>query len=108
MALDETIPVLLPLALDAPYDYLAPLGMALRPGDFVTVPLGTRERIGVVWHENHPGNAGSSSSEAIGPIKRSVDASKLREVRERLDVPPLPVQSLELVDWVAQGERVAW
>ena len=89
MALDKTYPVLLPLALDAPYDYLAPLGMALQPGDFVTVPLGTRERIGVVWHENHPGSRGN------------VDASKLREVRARLDVPPLPAQSLELVDWVA-------
>ena len=89
MARDETYPVLLPLALDAPYDYLAPQGMALRLGDFVTVPLGTRERIGVVWHENNFSN------------RKQVDASKLREVRERLDVPPLPAQSLELVDWVA-------
>jgi len=89
LASDETLPVLLPLALDAPYDYLAPLGMALRPGDFVTVPLGPRERIGVVWHDVSNGK------------RASVDASKLREVRAQLDVPPLPAQSLELVDWVA-------
>ena len=90
MASDATLPVLLPLALDAPYDYLAPLGMALQPGDFVTVPLGTKERIGVVWQGDLTANRGS------------VDASKLREVMARLDVPPLPAQSLELVDWVAR------
>ncbi len=84
MALDDTVPVLLPLALEAPYDYLAPPGITLAPGDFVTVPLGTRERIGVVW----PGAGGS------------VDAAKLRPVMDRLDVPPLPVESLKLVMWV--------
>ena len=89
MASDATFPVLLPLALDAPYDYLAPLGMALQPGDFVTVPLGTKERIGVVWQGD------------LTTSRGSVDASKLREVMARLDVPPLPAQSLELVDWVA-------
>jgi primosomal protein N' (replication factor Y) len=85
LALDDTVPVLLPLALEAPYDYLAPPDMALAPGDFVAVPLGTRERIGVVWHGAHG----------------SVDASKLRQVLERLDMPPLPGDSLKLVDWVA-------
>jgi len=90
LASDATLPVLLPLALDAPYDYLAPLGMALQPGDFVTVPLGTKERIGVVWQGD------------LTTSRGSVDASKLREVMARLDVPPLPAQSLELVDWVAR------
>ena len=35
-----TVPVLLPLALPAPYDYLVPKGMAVEPGQFVVVPLG--------------------------------------------------------------------
>jgi len=90
LASDATLPVLLPLALDAPYDYLAPLGMALQPGDFVTVPLGTKERIGVVWQGD------------LTTSRGGVDVSKLREVMARLDVPPLPAQSLELVDWVAR------
>ncbi len=89
MASEPTLPVLLPLALDTAYDYLVPLGMALRPGDFVTVPLGSRERAGVVWHDGSNSNRGH------------IDAGKLRAVRARLDVPALPAQSLELVDWVA-------
>ncbi len=86
MASDHTVPVLLPLAIETPYDYLVPPGKTLAPGDFVTVPLGTRERIGVVW----PGGRGS------------VDAAKLRTVLDRLEAPPLPVESLKLVIWVAQ------
>ncbi|HEX9490638.1 MAG TPA: hypothetical protein VF930_10145, partial [Stellaceae bacterium] len=34
--------VLLPLPLAGVYDYLAPRGLALQPGDFVVVPLGNR------------------------------------------------------------------
>ena len=43
--------VLLPLALPGPLDYGAVAGPGLGPGAFVRVPLGTRERIGVVWDE---------------------------------------------------------
>ena len=89
MTSDETLPVLLPLALDAPYDYLAPARWALKPGDFVTVPLGTRERIGVVWH--------GKLNEGRAPV----EASKLREITARLDVPPLPADCMKLVEWVA-------
>jgi primosomal protein N' (replication factor Y) len=89
LASDDTISVLLPLALEAPYDYLVPRDMSLAPGDFVTVPLGTRERIGVVWSGNLVGNS------------KSVDAAKLRPVLERLNTPPLPDVSLKLVEWVA-------
>jgi len=42
------IRVLLPLALPGPLDYRAAAGPALRPGAFVRVPLGSKERIGVV------------------------------------------------------------
>lgn len=86
---DETVPVLLPLALEAPYDYLAPQGMTPMPGDFVVVPLATRERTGVVWAGNLTRNRGA------------VDPAKLRSILDRLDVPPLPPDSLKLVEWVA-------
>jgi len=89
LAIDETIPVLLPLALEAPYDYLAPPGMTLAPGDFVTVPLATRERIGVVWQGN------------LTCGRENVDAARLRTVLKRLEIPPLPLASLKLVEWVA-------
>jgi len=41
--------VLLPLALNGPYSYRVPGGMALQPGSYVVVPLGPRQVIGVVW-----------------------------------------------------------
>ena len=41
--------VLIPLALDTAYSYAVPEGLALKEGDVVQVPLGTREVVGVVW-----------------------------------------------------------
>ena len=41
--------VLVPVAVDIAYSYLIPAGLALQPGDFVTVPLGARHAQGVVW-----------------------------------------------------------
>ena len=89
MAPPETVPVLLPLALEGPYDYLVPGGMTLAPGDFVVVPLGPRERLGVVW------------SGALVEGRAPVESAKLRAVIERYDGPPLPPVSLALADWVA-------
>ena len=43
------MPVLLPLALPAPYDYLVPEGIEVTSGQFVVAPLGTVEYLGVVW-----------------------------------------------------------
>ena len=42
----DSLAILLPLPLAGSYDYL---GEGLAPGDFVVVPLGKRETIGVVW-----------------------------------------------------------
>ena len=46
---DLVADVLVPVAVDTSYSYRVPDGMALAPGDFVTVPLGTRQTTGVVW-----------------------------------------------------------
>jgi primosomal protein N' (replication factor Y) len=83
--------VLLPLFLDAPYDYLPPEeGPPPAPGDFVLVPLGPAKRIGVVWDED-----ASRSRPPVNP-------KKLRRVIERLDVPPLPAISRRFAEWVAR------
>jgi primosomal protein N' (replication factor Y) len=81
---DRRVSVLLPLPLAGAYDYLAG-GLALAPGDFVAVPLGNREAVGVVW-----GGGGKDVAEA-----------RLRPVIRRLDAPPLPKISRDFVDWVA-------
>src|SRR5690242_13564910 len=71
--LARRVSVLLPLPLGGAYDYRLPDDMDLSPGDFVVVPLGTREVIGVVW------DAG------LGEV---ADA-KLKPIAEKLDAPPL-------------------
>ncbi len=60
-----TAPVLLPLALNDPYDYLVG-DEPLSPGEFVVVPLGPVKRIGVVWRDsgNRPQARRSAQAEA--------------------------------------------
>ncbi|MFO1070363.1 MAG: primosomal protein N' [Geminicoccaceae bacterium] len=85
-----TVPVLVPLPLDAPFDYLID-GEPPEPGSFVAVPFGPRETIGVVW--DHGGG-------------RKVDAARLRPVAGRLAAPPMPQAIRRLVEHVA-GETLA-
>ncbi|MGB8901027.1 MAG: hypothetical protein WCC90_18065, partial [Methylocella sp.] len=51
--------ILLPVAIDRPYSYLVPRGIAVTPGDFVEVPLSIRMTNGVVW-EVHSGAGGAN------------------------------------------------
>jgi primosomal protein N' (replication factor Y) len=80
------VAVLLPLPLAGVYDYRAESELALRRGDFVLVPLGTREIVGVVWGEG----------------AADLAESRLRDVAARLEAPPLPPAVCRFVDWVAQ------
>lgn len=81
----ERVGVLLPLALSGAYDYLVPEGLRLTPGDYVTVPLGPRLMVGVVW----------------GPGSGEVADKKLKKVADRLDVPPMPEGLRKFTEWVA-------
>lgn len=80
----STVPVLVPVAVDRPYTYAVPEGMALAPGDVVVAPLGPRTVIGVVW-DGEPDD---------------VPGRKLRPVADRLDG-RLDEQMRRLVDWIA-------
>ncbi|MCI4678526.1 primosomal protein N' [Rhodoblastus acidophilus] len=75
--------VLVPVAVEQPYSYRIPAGMALAAGDFVKVSLGSRAQIGVVW------------------AVRGGASDKLKPVLERLDLPPLREQFRSFLDWVA-------
>src|SRR5258707_2881764 len=81
------VDVLVPVALNQTYSYRVPRGMELKPGDVVCVPLGPREVIAVVWAENN------------NPDPRL--HNRLKDVGEKLDVPPLKAELRSLVDWVA-------
>src|SRR6201996_7856171 len=83
----RVVDVLVPVALNQAYSYRVPRGMALQPGDVVCVPLGPREVVAVVWAEN------------ANPDPRL--HNRLKDVGEKLDVPPLQQELRSLVDWVA-------
>ena len=82
--------VLLPLALPGPLSYqvpadLVPADLALAPGDYVEVPLGSRSMIGVVW-ECRP----------LTPTNM-----QLRPVTGRFDMEPMGELHRRFLDWVA-------
>jgi primosomal protein N' (replication factor Y) len=81
------VDVLVPVALNQTYSYRVPRGMELKAGDVVGVPLGPREVLAVVWAEN------------ANPDPRL--HNRLKDVSEKLDVPPLKQELRSLVDWVA-------
>ncbi len=82
----RTVAVLLPLPLDGPYDYRVPSGACLTVGQFVRVPFGPRQLIGVVW----------------GPGAQTVATAKLRDVTEIIDVAPMADDLRTFIDWVAR------
>ncbi len=80
------MPVLLPYPFAGPFDYLAPAGLALVPGDIVLVPLNRRQEIGVVWD---------------APAGPAVDDRKLKAVSARVDAPAMSAALRQLIDWIA-------
>jgi primosomal protein N' (replication factor Y) len=78
---------MLPLPLDAgTYDYRVPHGVQVQPGDFVAVPLGGRETVGVAWD---------------GAPDAALSASRLKDVLAVLDAPPMRAPLRRFVEWVA-------
>jgi primosomal protein N' (replication factor Y) len=83
----RVVDVLVPVALDQAYSYVVPSGMDVAPGDIVAVPLGPREALGVVWAENENPNPRLDN--------------RLKDISDKLDVPPLKVELRKFVDWVS-------
>ncbi|MBV8849035.1 MAG: primosomal protein N' [Methylobacteriaceae bacterium] len=81
----EIADVLVPVAVDTAYSYCMPAGLPIAPGDFVTVPLGTRETTGIVWS-----------------VKRSRGGGNLKEIIGRRDLPPLDEKLRRFIDWIAR------
>ena len=77
--------VLIPVAIDTAYSYRIPPELDLAPGDFVVVPLGTRETLGVVWE-----------------ARAAAGGDNLKPVRHKLDWTPLRQPLRRFVDWLAQ------
>ena len=83
----RVVDVLVPVALDRAYSYRVPEALELAPGDIVSVPLGAREATAVVWADNPKPNPRLDN--------------RLKDVEEKLDLPPLRPELRSFVDWVA-------
>ncbi len=83
----RVVDVLVPVALDQAYSYRVPDGLALAPGDVVSVPLGNRTATAVVWAEN--------------PDPNPRLHNRMKDVEEKLDVPPLKPELRNFVDWMS-------
>ena len=83
----RVVDVLVPVALDQAYSYRVPEGLVLAPGDLVTVPLGPRAATAVVWAENSTPNPRLDN--------------RMKDVEDKLDVPPLKPELRKFVDWVS-------
>jgi primosomal protein N' (replication factor Y) (superfamily II helicase) len=85
--ISRVVDVLVPVALDRAYSYRVPAGIEIEPGDIVSVPLGARDCLGVVWAENPAPNPGLHN--------------RLKDIDGQLDYPPLKPELRQFVDWVA-------
>jgi primosomal protein N' (replication factor Y) len=83
----RVVDVLVPVALDRAYSYRVPETLTLAPGDIVSVPLGARDATAVVWADNPKPNPRLDN--------------RLKDVEEKLDVPPLKGELRSFVEWVA-------
>ncbi len=88
----DMVRVVLPLPLGRGYSYLVPPELRVETGDFVSVPLGTRKVVGVVW-----------DGEA-----ESVPADKLKAIAGKLDCPPMQEATRRFVEWVASYAMASW
>lgn len=82
----DIVAVMVGVAVEGPYSYRVPVGMAVVRGSIVSVPLGPRLTLGVVW----------------GPPKDMVAHNRLKDIALVHAVPPLSEELLKLVDWVAR------
>jgi primosomal protein N' (replication factor Y) (superfamily II helicase) len=83
----RVVDVLVPVALDRAYSYRVPDALELAPGDIVSVPLGARETTAVVWADNPKPNPRLDN--------------RLKDVEQKLELPPLRPELRSFVDWVA-------
>ncbi|MEZ0259527.1 MAG: primosomal protein N' [Alphaproteobacteria bacterium] len=83
----KRVQVLAPFPLSRAYDYVLPDSMAAQAGDYVRIPLGKRDTIGVVWTLD-------------GTDK--VDPAKLKRVQQTYAMEPMPQVHRQFLEWVAR------
>lgn len=83
--------VLTPYPIDKAYDYALPEYIEAGMGDYVCVPLGSREIPAVIW------------GEGTGDVK----PEKIKAILSSYNLPPLPEVHRKFLDWVASYTMAA-
>jgi primosomal protein N' (replication factor Y) len=83
----RVVDVLMPVAVDQAYSYRLPAELSAAPGDLVAAQLGARKTVGVVWAENTTPNPRLDN--------------RLKDIGDKLDIPPLTPELRKFIDWVA-------
>src|SRR5207247_9917446 len=83
----RVVDVLGAVALDQACSCGGPEGLGVAPGDLVTVPLGARMATGVAWADNPKSNPRLDN--------------RMRDIEEKLDIPPLKPELRKFIDWVS-------
>ena len=78
--------VLLPNILDHPFTYKSKLPKKLKLGDFVKVPFGSKEIIGVVW-------------DFETKVTKKI---KIKNVISKIDVPSMNVKLMKFISWFSK------
>src|SRR4051812_14311010 len=84
---DKRGKVLAPFPVAKAYDYFIPEGINIGLGDYVKVPLGKKETIGVVW-----------SMEG----DEKLDPARIKPILQKYDMPPLAAVHRRFIDKVAE------
>ncbi len=80
--------ILCPMPVSRAYDYQIPADMQLSVGDYVLVPLGPRQVIGVVW--------------SLDQADETLNPKKIKTILEKFTCPPMPADLHQLIEILAK------
>ena len=82
-------PVLIPNIINHAFTYESDL--KLKPGEYVTVPFGKSEKIGVIWNEFE---------------KDKKKYFKIKKIKKKLNINPLKIETINFLNWFSEYNLV--
>ena len=82
-------PVLIPNIINHAFTYESDL--KLKPGEYVTVPFGKSEKIGVIWNEFEKDNK---------------KYFKIKNIKKKLNINPLKIETINFLNWFSEYNLV--
>ena len=82
-------PVLIPNIINHAFTYES--NLKLKPGEYVRVPFGKSEKIGVVWNEFEKDNK---------------KYFKIKNIKKKLNINPLKIETINFLNWFSEYNLV--